>query len=176
MPSFPRLLGPARSIVLAVPEIFADLEDIKASEIQDALDAGQGAYELTCAMEEGSTSVGADDPDTDDTLLMCDTGQRSRPTFDNVAITLGFMKDARRETADVAGVAWNLLKVKGIPYILIDRIGYAPGTAFAEDQEVDYYSIETDNSIRVLGDREAIRYEQTPKFRGIYSPSHTLAA
>lgn len=170
--SFERMLGPRRTVALAYPEAFADITDPTAAELNNT----QFVFQIECALDESGTSIGLDDPDTDDELSMCSIGNEVTPTFDNVSITLSGYKDARRETTEVAGVYWNLVKAPGVPLVLIDWVGYEPGTTYAAGQEIDIYLVETDNPTRTVNDRESIKIEQTPRFRGELSIRHEITA
>lgn len=173
MPStFDRLLGPARRVDAAYPEAFADLANPLAAELNNAA----MVFNITCALLEADTTIGLDDPDTDDELTMCSIGNEVTPTFDNVNITLTALRDGRRETVEVAGVFWNLFKARGIPLVLFDRVGYASDVAYAVGQEIDYYVIETDFPGRVINDRESIKITSTPKFRGELNIRYEIAA
>lgn len=170
--TFERLIGPKRRVKLAYPEGFADLANPTAAELNSAV----YTFDITCCLTESGTTIGLADPDTDDELTMCSIGNEQTATFDNVDITLEGLRDGRRETTEVAGVFWNLVKVKGIPLVLIDSVGYEPGTPFAAGHRVELYVIETDNPTRVINDRESIKIIQVPKFRGELLTGHVLAA
>lgn len=170
--SFDRMLGPKRRVLLAYPEAFDDILDPQAAELNNAA----MVFNITCALLESDTTIGLDDPDTDDELTMCSIGNEQTPTFDNVNITLTGLRDGRRETTEVAGVLWNLLKEKGVPFVLIDSVGYDADVPFAAGQEIDYYLIETDFPGRTINDRESIKITSVPKFRGELSIRHEIAA
>lgn len=170
--SFDRLLGPSRRVDIAYPEFAADLTAPTAAELNNTA----MVFNITCALLEADTTIGLADPETSDEITMCSIGNEVTKVGDNVEITLVGLRDGRRETAEVAGVLFNLIKTADVPLVIIDRVGYPSGTAYAADQVIDYYVVETDNPTRSIGDGETIKISQTPVFRGELNVGYEIAA
>ena len=66
------------TIWAAYPEAFADVNNIKATELNNAA----MVFNISCAIEDGYT-LSQTSSDTDDSRTICDVGEVTNPTFRN---------------------------------------------------------------------------------------------
>lgn len=127
-------------IFVAYPEAFANRATPTAAE----LNATAYVKIISCAINDDYTMNPAAS-DTDSTQSVCDVAAIETATFDNYEVALNVFSDADQTAAGLYNLARDLFKVKGIPYIVGKRIGWAQGTAFAAGQIISMFSVKTDN-------------------------------
>lgn len=135
-----KLLRGHVSIYAAYPEAFADRTAPTVAELNDT----DFVKDISCAIEDSYT-LNFTDPDTDNSLSICDVASVENPTFDNYEASLDGFRDEDTAATGVFNRFRDLFKVSGIPYILIKRIGPEQGTAWAVGQTASLYSFKTDN-------------------------------
>lgn len=115
--------------------------------------SGAGAGGNITAAIKDDWKLGLTDSDTDKDRVINSVGQAEAPTITNFDAQFNVLRN--EDPADTAGVfnlAKDLLRAPDIPYVIVRRVGLPASTAFASDQEVEFYYVWTDNPIPGYGD------------------------
>ena len=147
-----KLLRANVKITAHYPEAIADINAPKVAELNNST----LGFNISCAIEDSYT-LNQTDSDTDDSLSICDIGNVETATFINYEASLDGFRDADVAANGVYNLFWRLFKAKGVPFILVKRIG-APNTIeYAEGETVSLFTVETDNSIDLVEDGSMLR-------------------
>lgn len=136
---------------------------------------GSHGGNISCAILDDMT-LGTDASDTDDELTICSIGNEVTPTFYNVNASLTGLVDQDPAADGVFNLWKNLMKKADIRYVLADRIGFSPSTAFATGQDVSLFLVSTDNPIDLIEDRGSVKLQQNFSSSGIINQNYTIAA
>lgn len=165
-------LMPANITIWAVyPEGIADINAIKASE----LNAAAFSFNISCAIEDGYT-LNQTASDTDDARTICDEGEVSNPTFFNYEASLDGFRAPTITEAGVFNLFYRLFKHKGVPFILVKRIGYKNNETAAAGQLYSAYGVETDNPVDLVDDVTNILLGARFKPTGVLAINKAVAA
>lgn len=80
-------------------------------------------FDITCALDEDTTSLTIGSSDLDERLSFCDSVGVSRPSGVNPEITLGIYRDNDRLADGVFNRALNWLRHEDREYIMVQRVG-----------------------------------------------------
>lgn len=147
-----KLLRANVKITAHYPEAFADLSAPTVAELNNAV----LGHNISCAIEDSYT-LNQTDSDTDDSMSICDIGNVETPTFINYEASLDGFRDADVAANGVYNLFWRLFKAKGVPFILVKRIGKPNTEAYAIGDIVSLFSVETDNPADLVEDTSMIR-------------------
>lgn len=129
------------TIWVAYPEAFADPSAPTSAEMADT----DFVHNISCAVSDDYT-LNATDSATDDSMSVCDTGNRVTPTFANYEASLDGFIDEDPVAAGVYNAFRDFFRAKGSDYYLIKRLNVAQGSAVAPGHILYLYRVETDNS------------------------------
>lgn len=147
-----KLLRANVRITAHYPEAFANISAPTVAELNNPL----FGHNISCAIEDSYT-LNQTDSDTDDSMSVCDIGNVETATFINYEASLDGFRDADVLANGVYNLFWRLFKVKGIPYVLVKRIGKPNDKAYAIGDRVSLFSVETDNPADLVDDTSMIR-------------------
>lgn len=161
--AFTKLLRGNVTILAAYPEAVADWSAPTAAELNDIFVYGTNedamVFDISCAVTDDYT-LNMTDPETDDTLTICDIGNVENPTFDNYEASLDTLRDVSVTDNGVYNIPFDLFKGVDRPFMLIKRIGYSnnPRAAFAAGQEISVYGVTTDYPLDLVEDGTPIMF------------------
>lgn len=150
---------------LAYPEAFADRNEPTLAELNNT----DLVIDITCALDEESTTFSLGDSDTDDRYSYCDDSGVDRPTFYNPEAELAIYRDADRTADGQFAAALALLLFPDQEYYLIKRVGDQDKTladSFEEDDRISIQSIKTDYSTDVIASGDPAMLSQAPLQQG----------
>jgi hypothetical protein len=153
---------------------FADRANPTAAELNGPL-----SFNITCALDEDSTSMSLGDSDTDDRYSFCTESGIDVPTTLNPEVELGFYRDADRAATGAFKDAFDLLRHPDIPLYVVNRVGDQdndPETPAAAGDIVSIVGVRTDYGVDVLGAEDPAMMSQTPLTQGFVNWKHTLGA
>jgi hypothetical protein len=139
------------------------------------LNAGQN---ISCAIVRGYT-LNPQSSDTDNTASICDEGNVETPTYDNYEASLTFFHESdNSDTTSVFKIATDLFATKGARGYLYRRLGFKSTVAFAADQVVEGFLVQSDNPQTVDGGDSGGPIQMTVPFlqQGDYVPYGTKVA
>lgn len=131
---------------IAVPEAFADRTNPTLAELNTANE--KLVLNITCAVDEESTSYGIGASDLNERLSFCDGEGISRPVGLNPEAELGLLRDADRNAAGVMNAALAFFMFPDVPLLLIQRVGdqdKTPDTPIGIDDDLRMMAVRTDN-------------------------------
>jgi len=158
-----KLLRGNVTILLAYPEAFADPAHPTAAELNDQFvytsNEGGMVFNVSCATLDDYT-MNMTDPDTDNTLTVCDIGQVENPTFDNYEVSLDFLRDSSVTANGVFNLARDLTLTADRPFWAIKRIGKASTDAFLTDGSdvISMYGVTTDLPSNLVEDNTLLKH------------------
>ena len=154
MANLEKLMPANVTIWAAYPEAFADITAITAAELNNA----QMVFNISCAIEEGYT-LAQTSSDTDDSRTICDEGEVTNPTFFNYEASLDTFRTHTLTESGVFNLAYHLFKHKGVPFVLVQRIGYKNNVPAAPGQILSLVvGVETDNPVDIVDDVTNIQH------------------
>lgn len=151
------------TIWAAYPEAFADVNNIKATELNNTA----MVFNISCAIEDGYT-LSQTSSDTDDSRTVCDVGEVTNPTFRNYEASIDTFRAPTLTEAGVFNLAFRLFKHKGVPFILVQRVGFPNDTLAATGHLYQAFGVETDNPVDVVDDVTNIMHGARFKPTGVY--------
>jgi len=157
---------------LAYPEAFADRTAPTAAELNVAALVNN----ITKATNEDGTSFTLGDSDTDDSVIFCDEGPSSTPTFYNPEVTMEIFRDADVTATGEFNKAFNLMAFPDIAYIAILRVGADCDADFATGDRIKMVGVKTDFGIDVLGKGENTRMTQSFLLNDFVNWNYEVAA
>lgn len=152
-----RLFRQTVRIDIAYPEAFVNPAAPTVAELNNAT----WVKNITCALDEETTEITLNDPDTDDSLSFCDAAGSQTATFKNPNVVLTAYRDADRSATGLFDLALQHLGYKDIPYIVILRLGLDNSTAYAADQFIRMVGGKTDLPVSVEESGENARIQNT---------------
>lgn len=158
-----KLLRGNVTILLAYPEAFADPEEPTAAELNDVFEYSTNedalVFDVSCATLDDYT-MNMSDPETDDTMTVCDIGQTETPTFDNYEVSLDFLRDESVTANGVFNLARDLTLTADRPFWAIKRIGKPQGAAFDTDGSdvISMYGVITDIPTNLIEDNTLLKH------------------
>ena len=158
-----KLLRGNVTILLAYPEAFADPEHPTAAELNDVFvytsNEDAMVFDVSCATLDDYT-MNMSDPETDDTMTVCDIGQTETPTFDNYEVSLDFLRDESVTANGVFNLARDLTLTADRPFWAIKRIGKAQGAQFLTDGSdvISMYGVITDHPTNIIEDNTLLKH------------------
>jgi hypothetical protein len=143
-------------------------------------------FNITCAVDQGSTTFDLDDPDTDDSLTFCQSAGFGEPIEYSATIVYGIQLAKERwmnaavptlaNGYNSSTLAQSLLLHRGVPYFAIMSIGKDEDAPFAENDRIKMAEIETDYAVPDLGTGDMSRMTQTPARRSRINWNYKLTA
>lgn len=158
-----KLLRGSVTILLAYPEAFANPAAPTAAELNAIFvytsNESAKVFDVSCATLDDYTMNMAD-PETDDTMTVCDIGQVSTPTFDNYEVSLDFLRDSSVTANGVFNLARDLTLTPDRPFWAIKRIGKAQGATFLTNGSdvISMFGVTTDNPINLVEDNSLLKH------------------
>lgn len=159
------------TIWAAYPEAFADLANPTVAEVNNTA----MVFNISCAIEESYT-LNQTGSETDDSKTICDVGDVSTPTFINYEASLDGFRDESLTDNGVFNLFYRLFKSKGVPFVLIKRIGEANTEPAALTQNLSFFSVETDNPVDIVDDVTNIMLGARFKPLGGVNINHEMVA
>ena len=159
--------------MLASPLAFADFENPTTTELNanPTNDPSGLIFNLTCALDTGSSQFDLDDPDLDDSLTFCQTAGSGEALEYSATVVFAYnmsksrWADASSTAAldgfNTANLALSLLTWRGIEYIAIMSVGKAGATAFAIDDRVKMAEVATDVATPDIATGSPVVFTQT---------------
>jgi len=157
---------------LAEPEAFANRNTPTAAELNNAA----LVFNLTCALWEDETEFTLGDPDTDDGLTYCSSGNVSIPTLDNPNVVFSILRDAERTSTGVFQGAFERLAWRNKEYIAILRIGKDSDVAVTATDRLRMVAVGTSDPVDALGSGESARLTQSFLNRGWVNWGYIVAS
>jgi hypothetical protein len=157
---------------VALDGAFADRNAPTAAEM-----AGPLVFELTCAIDEDSTTFQLGDSETDNRYSFCTESGIDRPTSYAPEAEIGFYRDADRTATGAFADAFNLMHAPDIPLYIIQRIGdqdNVPGTAAAVGDKINMQYIRTDYGVDVLNAEDPALMSQSGLQQGWVNWVYTI--
>ena len=113
---------------------------------------------------------------TDSTLLITSRGNEVTPTLAAVNAVMGFMRDLDQLANGAFNLAWQLVRVADIRYVIVDRVqgGKDSKAAFAAGDVISMYTASTDNGIDNAGDQAFTTLNATFVPDGLINSNYTL--
>lgn len=170
MPNEKLLRGNVR-IDAFYPEAFADLSAPTVAELNNTT----FRFAISCAIEDSYT-LNQTDSDTDDSISICDIGDVQSATFINYEASLDGFRDADVNANGVYNLFFNLFKAKGVPFVLVKRIGKPNDENYALGDTVSLYVVTTDNPEDLVEDGSMVRLGARFKPQGGANINHKVAA
>lgn len=158
------------TIYAFAPEAFADSAAPEVAELNGPL-----GYNISCAITDDYT-LNMADSDTDDSRSICDIGTVETPTFENYEASLDGFRDEDVTADGVYNLFRDLFRAADVPYILVKRIGGANSDAFAVDDIISLYEVNTDIPVDVVEDGSPILYGARFKTTGNVNVNFSVAA
>lgn len=177
--AYEKVLRGSVRILAAYPEAFADPSAPTAAELNDIFEYTTNedgmVFDISCAILDSYT-LNMSDPDTDDSMSICDIGNVESPTFDNYEASLDGFRDASVTANGVYNLFFDLFKGAGRPFWLIKRIGPARQDAFAVGQTISMYGVETDYPVDLIEDNSMVQFGARFKPTGQLNINYEIAA
>lgn len=168
-----RLYRETIRIDIAYPEAFANPATPTAAELNNSL----LVKNITCALDEDTTEITLNDPDTDDSLSFCDAAGTQTATFKNPSVVLTAYRDRDREqAAGVYQLALDHLNSADNPYIVILRVGSRSDVPYAANQFVRMVGGKTDIPVSVEESGENSRIQNTILPDGFVNWNYKIAS
>lgn len=156
------------TILAAYPEAFADRTAPTAEELNDQFDATTNedgmVFNISCAiLDDYDLNMG--DPETDDTLTVCDESNVETPTFDTYTAEIDALRDADVTAEGLFNLVYELFGGADCPFDLIKRIGKANDAEFLTDGSdvISSYGVKTDNPVDIVEDNTMLQFG--PRFK-----------
>lgn len=116
--------------------------------------------DITCALDEDSTTFTLGSSDMDERLSFCDGVGASRPTGLNPEASLGIFRDADRNANGILNKALNWLKHEDFSFFLVQRVGpqdsgpttTTPAKPFTVADDIRIGQFTTDIAVDTLAD------------------------
>lgn len=167
------------SVLAAYPEAFADPTAPTSAELNNQFvfttNEDGMVFDISCASMDDLT-LNMTDPDTDNSMTVCDISTVDNPTFDNYEASIDTLRDSSVTAAGVYNMARELFMAPDRPFYLIKVIGVAHGTAFAAGDVVSIYGFNTDYPIDVVDGKSMVRQGNRFKPSGFLLSNYTLVA
>lgn len=173
-----KLLRGHFSVYAFFPEAVPDWATVSAGALNTALTEKLG-FDISCAITDDSVSINPTDSDTDDSISICDIGNVETPTFFNYEVTFDSFRNgpvSQGQNVDVYDLPPKLFPTADLPFYIVKRIGPPQGDAFAADQEISVFGVNTDFPTDVLGDGENILFGSRFKPTGELNTNTKLVA
>lgn len=176
-----KLLRGHYSVYAFYPEAVSDWSALSAAELNAAVTAGLG-FDISCALTDDSTNINLTDPDTDDSISICDISNVETPTFDNYEVSFDSFRNGpaagswAKPQTPVYELPVTLFSAPDLPYVIVKRIGPPQGTQFAAGQIASAFTVNTDYPTDVLGDNENILFGSRFKPSGGVNVNATIGA
>lgn len=146
---------------------FADKTAPKLAELNTAVD--RLGVDITCALDEQSTTMTLGSSDLDSRLSFCDGVGTSRPGTVNPSISLGIYRDADRNANGVFRKAFDILRHVDREYIMVQRVGdqdsgptsSRAAAPFAITDDIRMVSFRTDYPVDTLANGDPALLVQT---------------
>lgn len=169
------LRRPAVRWDLAYPEAFADRNNPTAEELNNST----LVKNITCAIDEESTTFNLGDSETDDRYSYCDDSGQTRPTSYNPEAALGIFRDTDRNAAGEFNLALEHFMFPDIPYILIKRVGPQSKNSdspYTEGDRLKMMYVRTDLPVDELGGDDPALMTQSFTPAGWLNWNHEVGA
>ena len=169
------------TILAAYPEAFANPNAPKAAELNDQFVYGTNedamVFNVSCGLLDDYT-LNMEDPDTDDTLTVCDLGNVETPTFDNYSVEINALRDAEILDEGIYNMIFELFRSEGRPFILVKRIGKPNDAQFLTNGSdvVSLYGVETDFPVDVVEDNTMLQFGPRFKNTGFLVPNYLVVS
>lgn len=177
--AFQKLLRGNVTILAAYPEAFADWTHPTAAELNARFAYGTNedalVFDVSCAILDDYT-LNMTDPETDDSISICDIGEVSSPTFDNYEASLDGFRDKSLTADGVFNLFWNLFKGPDRPYFLVKIIGPAQGSDIQIGDVVSLYGVNTDFPVDLVEDNTMLQLGARFKTNGLLNINYRVEA
>ena len=174
-----KLLRGNVTILLAYPEAFADPAAPTAAELNDqfvySTNEDAMVFNVSCATLDDYT-MNMSDPETDDTLTVCDVGNVSTPTYENYEVSLDFLRDSSVTANGVFNLARDLTLTADRPFWAIKRIGKGRNTAFAVGDTISMFGVTTDLPVNGIEDNTMLTHGARFKNTGEININHEVTS
>lgn len=169
-----RLYGPNVRIGLASVYAFADWQNPTVAEFNARSSTNPHAqvFELSCALDEDSTTFDLGESETDDSKSFCQVAGTSSPTSYNPEIVFSAFQSevpwvvSDPATLNTANLAKSLLAWRGVEYFAWMSVGKEPGALFTSGDRVKLARVATDFGIDEIGSGDNAKLNQTFASRG----------
>lgn len=160
-------------LLFALPGAIEDIENPSIAELNanPTNDPDGLIFNLTCALDTGSSQFDLDDAEVDDSTTFCQKAGSGDPISQSATVVFGYnMAKARwldgtsTDPADgfnTATLAHSLLAWRGVGGYAILSIGESEDTPFAIDDRLKIAQVATDHAIPEIGTGENVKFVQT---------------
>lgn len=167
---------------LASPLAFADWTAPTVAEMNANPDNLPSAliWNLTCALNQDTTTFDLDDPDLDDSVSFCQRAGSGEVMTENATVVYNFFRskgrwlDAANTTVpsdpaadgyNVSELALSLMAWRGVEYFAWMSIGKKPDAPFEVGDDISLIRVATDYGVDEVGTGENARMTQSFGFR-----------
>ena len=173
---------------LASKLAFADWQNPTAAEFNanPTNDPDGLIWNLTCAIDVDTSQFDLDEPDSDDSLVFCQSSGNQEPMEYSATVVLGIQLSKERwldasstlatDGFNTSTLAQSLLTWRGIDYFAIMSVGKSEDELFAVGDRVKMAEISTDWGIPEGGSGEMYKMVQTPAKRSSLNWNYALEA
>lgn len=168
---------------LASPLAFADWTAPTVAEMNANPDNLPSAliWNLTCALNQDTTTFDLDDPDLDDSVSFCQRAGSGEVMTENATVVYNFFRskgrwlDAANTTVpsdpaadgyNVSELALSLMAWRGVEYFAWMSIGKKPDAPFEVGDDISLIRVATDYGVDEVGTGENARMTQSFGMRG----------
>lgn len=176
-----KLLRANVTILAAYPEAFVDPTHPKAAELNDWFvysthETGK-VKNISCAILDDYT-LNMTDPDTDDSLSICDIGNVSTPTFDKYEVSLDGFRDKSLTDNGVFNLFYEAFAGADRPYWIIKRIGKPSTAIFLTDGSdvISMFGVNTDYPVDLVEDNTMLKSGARFKNTGDLNINYSVVA
>jgi hypothetical protein len=176
-----KLLRANVQILAAYPEAFADPTAPTAAELNDQFAYGTNedamVFNISCAILDDYT-LNMSDPETDDSISICDIGNVETPTFDNYEASLDGFRDRSVTDNGVFNLFFDLFKGVDRPFFLIKRIGKAQNAAYLTNGSdvISMYGVKTDFPVDLVEDNTMLQFGARFKTTGDLNTNYSVVS
>lgn len=157
-----KLLRSNITVLAAYPEAFADPAKPTSAELNNQFNYTNNkdamVFNISCAIADDGFTANITDSDTDDSRTICTVGQQQNPTFEQYEVSFDAFRDENVTAQGLFNLFFNLFNGPDRPYWIITRIGEANDAAFAVDQDIKMFGVNTDYPNDIVDDNAMIKF------------------
>ncbi len=176
-----KLLRANVTILAAYPEAFADPLKPKAAELnnQFVYDTNEDGmvFNVSCSILD-DYDINMGEPDTDDTMTVCDVANVEDPTFDNYTVQFDTLRDKDVDAKGIFNMSYELFGGADRPFLFYKRIGKANTAPFLTDGSdiVSIFGTNTDNPVDIVEDNTMLQFGPRFKNTGVLEINYEVVS
>lgn len=176
-----KLLRANYTIMLAYPEYAVNPLEPTSAEMNDQFVFGTNedamVFNVSCAiLDDSANNVNQASSDTDSTMTICDLAAVETPQFVNYEVSLDSLRDLDVDAAGLYNLIRELTITADRPFYVITRIGEEQNEAFAANQIISVFGVNTDFPVDIVEDGTLLGHGARFKPTGEYNINYKVAA